>query len=137
MNKPKKTLTVVKTEKLNQRKLTRIANRYNISPASVRELQLGFTEEIPEQAAIKLIKKGFVTKSKDELRDQQSRVDSTVRKPIEPVTENEPRHNLVDVDKLTTKNEESITNTDDGDDTFCITDDPIVTSDPKEDDKEL
>jgi len=77
MNKPKSTkITVVKTDKLNQRKLVRIARRFNISPMSVRELQLGFPETLSRAAAEALIIAGYVkkVKSKKEVRNNTTRI---------------------------------------------------------------
>ena len=76
MSKSKKdTVRVQKTDKLNQRKLVRFARRYKVSPISVRELQLGHTEELPRAVAEKLEHAGYVTRVKSKPRDQQERVD--------------------------------------------------------------
>ena len=77
MSKIKKsTVRVQKTELLDQRKLRPIARRYGISPLSVRELQLGFPEEILKRAADLLIADGLVTVVTIKLRSPQARVDS-------------------------------------------------------------
>ncbi|MFA7286916.1 MAG: hypothetical protein WC052_04635 [Patescibacteria group bacterium] len=88
VSKPKldKTMVrVIKTDQLNQRKLKMIANRYGISPISVRELQLGFVEEIPRVAADRLETDGYVVRTKDKPRVAQARVDSLTTDPMEPV----------------------------------------------------
>lgn len=82
----KSTVRVKKTRKLNQRKLRSIARRYNISPMSVRELQLGFPEEIPRAAAERLIKAGYVTCAQSKLRVQQVRIDALTTENKETVT---------------------------------------------------
>lgn len=76
MNKTKEQIRVKKTDKLDQRKLTRIARKYGVSPLSVRELQLGFSEDIPEKAAELLIEEGYVTEVKTKPRSNNKRVKS-------------------------------------------------------------
>jgi len=86
MNKVRKNMVrVKKTEKLDQVKLNRIARKYNISPLSVRELQLGFPEEIPVVAVEKLEKDGYVTRVKSKLRSPQERMNPSTTKYIEPI----------------------------------------------------
>jgi hypothetical protein len=84
MSKPK-TVRVQKTEQLDQRKLQRIARRFGIAPISVRELQLGYTEDVPEAAAKQLEEAGFVKRVKTKPRTQQDRVDSLTTQHTEPV----------------------------------------------------
>lgn len=109
MNKPK-TVKVVKTNKLNQQKLVKIARRYNIPPISVRELQLGFTEAIPEAAANKLIEDGFVKKSKARKRTEQEKVDNFTVDKTNIVT-------VDDTDNTTLNNENKINNIDNNEET--------------------
>ena len=71
-----KIVRVIKTDTLNQNKLTRISRKFGVSPLSVRELQLGYSEEIPERAANQLIKAGYVKRTKEKTRPHQERVDS-------------------------------------------------------------
>ncbi len=82
----KSTIRVKKTRRLDQRKLKSIARRYGISPMSVRELQLGYPEEILRAAAERLIKAGYVTRVQSKLREQQIRVDTLTTEDKEPVT---------------------------------------------------
>lgn len=70
------TVRVKKTDNLDQRKLNAIARKYGIPPISVRELQLGFTEDVPRAAAEKLERDGFVTVVKSKPRSPQTRADS-------------------------------------------------------------
>lgn len=85
------TVRIRKTEQLDQRKLLLIARRYGISPMSVRELQLGYSEDVPKQAAEKLIIAGYVTRVKTRPREMQERVDSLTTRCNEAIetTENE------------------------------------------------
>lgn len=87
MPNPNKTSTVrvEKTEKLDQRKLKVVANRYGIAPINVRELQLGFSEDIPRVAAELLEKDGFVKRVKSKPRPMQERVDSLTTEHTEPI----------------------------------------------------
>lgn len=91
MSKTKKSATVrvVKTDKLDQIKLNRIARRYGITPISVRELQLGFPEDIPRIAAELLVSDGYVKRVQGKLRPMQERVDSLTTKPEEAVITSE------------------------------------------------
>ncbi len=74
--KSDRTVRVIKTSKLDQRKLIGISRQYGIPPISVRELQLGFTEDIPTVAAEKLEADGFVERVTTKKRSPQERVDS-------------------------------------------------------------
>jgi len=84
MAKTKKTTILVeKTDQLNQKKLLRIARRYGVSPMSLRELQLGYSEELPCAAANRLIKDGYVKCVKSKPRSSQQRVDSLTTEYVE------------------------------------------------------
>ena len=109
MNKVK-TKRVKKTEKLDQRKLKRIANRYGITPISVRELQLGYPEELPVEAANRLIQDGFVKEVKTKLRTQSIRVKNLTSEYNKPTITSEDEEKI-DIDN-------NINNIDDDDDGF-------------------
>jgi len=75
MNKSiKSTVRVEKTAKLNQVKLIRISRRYSIAPIDVRELQLGFSVDIPIGMAEELLKDGYVKRVKSRPRTLQKRI---------------------------------------------------------------
>lgn len=78
MNKPSRsdTIRVVKTSKFDQTQIGRIARRYDIPPLNVRELHLGYPEEIPRVAAEQLIAAGYARRVKTQLRSSQERKDS-------------------------------------------------------------
>ena len=109
MTKPNpkdKLVRVEKTDKLNQMKLQRIARRYNITPISVREIQLGFPEDIPVAAADLLVKDGYVKRVKADIRSNQVRVDSLAPKTTELT---EPVTNVDDLDVLAADGGDSVT----------------------------
>lgn len=90
MSNPKsETVKVQKTSRLNQRKLNRVARRYNITPICVREIQLGFVQELPLEAAELLKADGYVTFVTTEPRPYQEQVDSlqTIAGEKEPTVE--------------------------------------------------
>ncbi len=62
MNKTDETRTVnvVKTDQLNQQKLRRIARRYGLRRHVIRELQQGYSENVPRKAAEAMRKDGYV-----------------------------------------------------------------------------
>ena len=100
MNKVK-TKRVEKTDKLNQRKLKRIANHYGIPPISVRELQLGFPEDLPVEAANRLIKDGFVKSAKTKLRTKDIRVKNLTPEFNKPtITSEDKKVFNIDNDKI-------------------------------------
>jgi hypothetical protein len=65
---------VIKTDKLNQQKLSHMARRYGVPPISVRELQLGYPEELPVSMVVDLERDGYVTRTKNKLRTMQEKV---------------------------------------------------------------
>lgn len=68
MSKPKETIAVVKTGKLDQRKLVRIARRFSVSPADIRELQIGEKVALPSMAVEQMELHGFVKRVKNKKR---------------------------------------------------------------------
>ena len=75
MSKSKsETVRVVKTDNLNQRKLTRIARRYNVTPEDVRELQLGHSVDICPRAAEHMERDGFVKPTRSRPRPKPERL---------------------------------------------------------------
>lgn len=84
-----KSVLVKKTDKLNQRKLNRIARQYGITPINVRELQLGYPEKIPVEAAELLIADGFVTKVKGSSRTAQEKVDALTTESVNSIVTTE------------------------------------------------
>jgi len=88
-----KTIKVVKTDRLNQKKLQRIARRYHLAPIVIRELQLGYTEELEEHVALKMIQAGLVQKAKkkdDGPRSMQDKVASRIVLAEDTVTVDDP-----------------------------------------------
>lgn len=77
-----KTIKVVKTDRLDQKKLRRVARRYHLAPIVIRELQLGYTEELEEHVALKMIEAGLVQKAKKKKdgdpRNMQEKVASRI-----------------------------------------------------------
>ena len=135
MSNPK-TVRVKKTDKINQRKLSHVARRYNIPPISVREIQLGYPEDIPALAANMLIKDGLVQPVKTELRTNQERVDSLTAKektkPVEPVEK--PEEPETD---LTMTDDEPVVSGDDDDSFSFDGDDNDTTADPEDEGEEV
>ncbi len=97
MNKVK----VIKTRRLNQRKLQRMARKFAIAPIVVRELQLGYVEELDERAAAALIKAGYVRKANAEDGALRTVKDNVIK--VEPV---EITSTTVDDDFITTDHDD-------------------------------
>lgn len=135
MSKPK-TVRVEKTDKINQRKLSHVARRYNIPPISVREIQLGYPEDIPALAANMLIKDGLVKPVSTGIRSNQERVDSlTAREKVRPVEpEEKPEEPETD---LTMTDDEPVMSSDDGDSFSFDGDDNDTTADPEDEGEEV
>ena len=88
-----RTIKVVKTDRLNQKKLRRIARRYHLAPIVIRELQLGYTEELEEHVALKMIEAGLVQKAKkkdDDPRSMQDKIASRIILTENTVTVDDP-----------------------------------------------
>lgn len=67
---------VVKTDQLHQRKLRKIARRYGVTPAEVRELQLGNSVDIHPKAAERMEQDGYVKRTRSKPRPVADRLNT-------------------------------------------------------------
>ena len=65
---------IVKTDKIDGMKISRICRKYNVSPLDMRDLQLGYVISISKTAADELMKNGLAKVTKEKL--------PSVRKPF-------------------------------------------------------
>ena len=116
-----KTIRVIKTDRLNRKKLKRVARRYGVAPIAVRELQLGYVEELPESVALKMIEAGLVQRAKKKKdgdpREMQDKV-NVITPTEETVTTDDPDSDVLTsaVDGAT--NSEMADDEDDGEDGY-------------------
>jgi len=68
-------LKVEKTDRLDQQKPSRMQREYGVSPISIKELQLGHIEELPDAIVYRLERDGYVKRIRVKPRLQQKRAD--------------------------------------------------------------
>lgn len=58
---------IVKTDKIDGMKISRICRKYNVSPLDMRDLQLGYAVLVSRKAADELIENGLAASTKEKL----------------------------------------------------------------------
>lgn len=58
---------IVKTDKIDGMKISRICRKYNVSPLDMRDLQLGYVVSVSKTAADELIENSLAKQTKEKL----------------------------------------------------------------------